>query len=172
MAADDAQLAGIFNAWAGAFSSPSLTELAHGSNLAASETTAERDGDAHAVRRAGPINGGRSTRRSRAGAHDRGEGRGAAVGGARGDPLLLLVERDGAEALPRWRTLPMRAADIAGVRFRGTRVPVGAALGGEGNGLASCRRRYDLARGDRRAGVGGGERGVRDRAGARASGRV
>lgn len=128
----------------GAFSSMLLTELEHGSNLLRNQARATVDGDG--FRLTGEkhlING--ATR------HDllislMRTAAGEAV--AFGDFTLFVVERDATvEALPRWSTLPMRGADIAGVRFHGTRVGPDAIVGKVGDGFSLVQRTLTLSRG-------------------------
>jgi len=65
---------------------------------------------------------------------------GAGLLGA-GGLSLFLIERDvSVEVLPRWRTLPVPAADNGRARFRGTLVPVGSRTGDEGIGFRLARR--------------------------------
>jgi alkylation response protein AidB-like acyl-CoA dehydrogenase len=114
-----------------------LTELPNGSNLARTATTATADGEGY--RLAGEkhlINGGTE--------HD------LLVTFARlRDGLaLFLVERDNTVvALPRWRTLPVPSADIAGVRFDGTRIGGDRMLGGPEDGFEIVQRTLALSRG-------------------------
>jgi alkylation response protein AidB-like acyl-CoA dehydrogenase len=68
--------------------------------------------------------------------------------GATAGLSLFLVERaDGVELLPRWRTLPVPAADIGGVRFDGTRVAAAARIGAEGDGFRLVQAALTLSRG-------------------------
>lgn len=113
-----------------------LTELAHGSNLAGTETRAEPlpDGRYRLTGRKDLINGG--TR------HD------LLVTLARlGDGFgMFLVERDPTvTALPRWTTLPASAADISGVRLAGT--VADSLIGGAGDGLNVLQLTLVLSRG-------------------------
>ena len=113
-----------------------LTELEHGSNLARTDT------------RADPVDGGyRLTGEKQ-----------LINGGTRHDLLvtlarladtdhfgLFLAERgDTVTALPRWRTLPAAAADISGVRLRGTPAQV---IGAPGDGLTILQLTLALSRG-------------------------
>ncbi|MBI3268962.1 MAG: acyl-CoA dehydrogenase family protein [Planctomycetes bacterium] len=67
---------------------------------------------------------------------------------ARNDFTLFLVERDATiGALPRWRTLPTRGADISGVRFRGTVVPASCVIGAEGEGFGLVQKTLIVSRG-------------------------
>ena len=128
----------------GACSSMLLTELAHGSNLLRNQARAIADGDD--FRLTGEkhlING--ATRHEllislmRTATSD---------GLAFGDFTLFVVERDDTvEALPRWSTLPMRGADIAGVRFHGTRVARDAVIGKVGDGFSVVQQTLTLSRG-------------------------
>lgn len=153
----------------GAFVSMLLTELSHGSNLLRNEVRAERgvltdDGVFVAVADAEPcthyrvtgekdlINGGvehallTTLARTRAAC----DGQGGASGALRvlSDFTLLAIERDASTVpLPRWSTLPMRAADISGVRFEGTVVPAAAVIGREGAGFRVVRRTLTVSRG-------------------------
>ena len=70
------------------------------------------------------------------------------IGGAAAGLTLLLIERDDTvQSLPRWRTLPAPAADIGGVRFAGTLVPVGQRIGEEGEGFRLVQSALTLSRG-------------------------
>jgi alkylation response protein AidB-like acyl-CoA dehydrogenase len=124
-----------------------LTELDHGSNLLRIDARAERyaagyrlSGEKHL------INGGTehdllvTLMRTRTADPDGGPGL--------RDLSLLLVERDASiRALARWRTVPAPAADISGVRFDGTRVPVDAVIGREGDGFALVQKTLKLSHG-------------------------
>jgi alkylation response protein AidB-like acyl-CoA dehydrogenase len=69
------------------------------------------------------------------------------IGGA-GGLTLLLVERDASvERLPRFRTLPAPAADIGGTRFRDTLVPAENRIGEEGEGFRLVQSALTLSRG-------------------------
>ncbi len=128
----------------GAFSSMLLTELAHGSNLLRNQARATADADG--FRLTGEkhlINGAThhdlliSLMRTA-----------TSEGVAFGDFTLFAVERDDTvEALPRWPTLPMRGADIAGVRFHGTRVGADAVIGKVGDGFSLVQKTLTLSRG-------------------------
>lgn len=153
---------------AGAFSSMLLTELPHGSNLLRNDLHAERgrlEGGAFVpvaegepcthYRLAGTkdlINGGTehdlliTFARTRRAPPDLG----AQVSPIRvlSDFTLFVIDRDASTvALPRWRTLPMRAADIAGVRFEDTLVPAERVVGKEGGGFRQVRRTLAVSRG-------------------------
>lgn len=128
----------------GSFSSMLLTELDHGSNLLRNQARATADGDG--FRLTGEkhlINGAThhdlliSLMRTA-----------SSDGVAFGDFTLFAVERDDTvEALPRWPTLPMRGADIAGVRFNGTRVGADAVIGKVGDGFSLVQKTLTLSRG-------------------------
>lgn len=128
-----------------------LSELEHGSNLLRTECRAwAEDDDYRITGEKHLINGGTEhdllvtmvrTRRSPA-------DRPLAV---LRDFSLYLVERDGTvSALPRWRTLPTRSADISGVRFTGTKVPRNALIGREGEGFPLIQKTLKLSH----AGIG------------------
>jgi alkylation response protein AidB-like acyl-CoA dehydrogenase len=129
---------------AGAFCGLLLTELDHGSNLLRNTTAAIPDGDSFTINGEKHLING-ATR------HDLlitllRTASGNAV--AFGDFSVFLVERDATvESLPRWSTLPMRAADIAGVRFHGTRVGRDALVGDIGGGFNLIQRALTLSRG-------------------------
>jgi alkylation response protein AidB-like acyl-CoA dehydrogenase len=125
-----------------------LTELEHGSNLHAHAARAEPSGagDYRITGEKQLINGGSHhsqlvallrTRVAREGEE------------ASGDFSLLWISR-GADAsvktLPRWHTLPARAADIAGVRFEGTQVGAHRRIGEEGHGFALVRQTLAFSR--------------------------
>lgn len=128
----------------GACSSMLLTELDHGSNLLRNQARATADGDD--FRLTGEkhlING--ATRHDLLISLMR---TASSEGLAFGDFTLFVVERDDTvEALPRWSTLPMRGADIAGVRFHGTRVPRSAVIGKVGDGFSLVQQTLSLSRG-------------------------
>lgn len=128
----------------GALAAMLLTELANGSNLLRNEASATPfEGGFRLAGEKHLINGG--TRHDLLLALMR-TGRGGGV--AFGDFTLLLVERDASvEALPRWSTLPARAADIAGVRFHGTVVGEDAVIGKVGDGFGVVQRLLSLSRG-------------------------
>jgi alkylation response protein AidB-like acyl-CoA dehydrogenase len=133
---------------AGAAAAMLLTELEHGSNLIRTRAAARSDGDGW--RLSGEkhlINGGRE--------HDllvallrTGESPPDRPMAVLRDFSMFLVERDSTvTALPRWRTLPARAADISGVRFDGTWVPGDALIGRKGQGFALVQRTLCLSHG-------------------------
>lgn len=64
------------------------------------------------------------------------------------DHSLLVIDRD-ATCVPlhRWATHPMRAADISGVAFEGTLVPVERRLGVEGAGFGLVKHTLTISRG-------------------------
>ncbi len=67
---------------------------------------------------------------------------------ARKDFSMLMVERDASiEPLPRWKTLPAPAADISGVQFSGTVVPMANRLGEEGAGFSLVQKTLMISRG-------------------------
>ncbi|GAA0572170.1 hypothetical protein GCM10010172_65880 [Paractinoplanes ferrugineus] len=114
-----------------------LTELAHGSNLLRNEASAAVTDDGYRlIGEKHLINGGTEhemlvtfmrTRRSPA---DR-------PMEVLRDFSVFLVDRDATTpALPRWRTVPARSADISGVRFENTAVPRTALVGREGDGFS------------------------------------
>jgi alkylation response protein AidB-like acyl-CoA dehydrogenase len=134
---------------AGAFAAMLLTELGHGSNLLRNETSARADGGAYVVDgEKHLINGGTehdllvALLRTRPAATA-----GRFLAGMR-DFTLFLIERDtSVHALPRWRTLPARSADISGVRFQRTRVPASAMIGSEGEGFAIIQKTLMMSHG-------------------------
>ena len=67
---------------------------------------------------------------------------------ARGDFTLFWLERiPGMHPLPRWRTLPARAADISGLRFDGCIVEADRVIGREHGGLATIHKTLLISRG-------------------------
>ncbi|MFN7974973.1 MAG: acyl-CoA dehydrogenase [Acidobacteriota bacterium] len=134
----------------GSFLSLALTEIAHGSDLLAGEVKAERTAAGYAVwGDKDLVNGG-----SRHGviltlARTRGrDGDRAAPLAGRRDFSILAVDRDDSvSVVRRWRTLPAAAADIASVRFSGTRVAETARIGAEGDGLALIQKTLAVSRG-------------------------
>jgi alkylation response protein AidB-like acyl-CoA dehydrogenase len=134
----------------GQFAALMLSELAYGSNLLRNEASARPDGDGYRLQGAKElINGGAE--------HDiivaflRTDGPGPAAGPRRSplrDFTLFLLERD-ATVLPhgRWRTLPVPAADISGVRFADTWVPANAVVGGVGQGFAVVQKTLMVSHG-------------------------
>lgn len=67
---------------------------------------------------------------------------------ARGDFTLFWLERvEGMSPLPRWRTLPARAADISGLRFDGCIVEANRVIGRENGGLATVHKTLMISRG-------------------------
>lgn len=134
---------------AGAAAALLLTELEHGSNLLGNEAAARPDGACFVL--SGEkhlINGGTEhellVALMRTGARGPSGPRVAALR----DFTLFLVERDSTvAALPRWRTLPARAADISGVRFAGTRVPAEAVIGAVGDGFAVVQKTLMVSHG-------------------------
>lgn len=129
---------------AGAFCGLLLTELDHGSNLLRNTTAATPDGDRFVIHGEKHLINGATH-------HDLlitllRTASGNAV--AFGDFSVFLVERDATvESLPRWSTLPMRAADIAGVRFHNTKVGRDALVGDIGGGFNLIQRALTLSRG-------------------------
>lgn len=130
---------------AGAFAAMLLTELDHGSNLLRNEAAAvphetggwRLSGEKHLINGATRHDVLVSLMRT---------ARGGAV--AFGDFTVFCVDRDDSvEALPRWSTLPARAADIAGVRFHGTHVPEDSVVGKLGDGFSLVQRTLTLSRG-------------------------
>ncbi|MEV4702007.1 acyl-CoA dehydrogenase family protein [Actinoplanes sp. NPDC049316] len=131
---------------AGEVVSLALTEQAHGSDLLAGDLSAQPlpsggwrlDGEKWLINNA-----------TRAGmvcvlARTRPEG------GARGFSLLLV---DKAALTPgSWRALPavpthgVRGADISGIAFTGARVPAGALIGAEGEGLETILKGFQITR--------------------------
>nr|WP_276604206.1 acyl-CoA dehydrogenase family protein [Nannocystis pusilla] len=129
----------------GAFAAMLLTELDHGSNLLRNEAAAapHPDGGYRLSGEKHLING--ATHHDVLVALMR-TARGGAV--AFGDFSVFCVDRDDSvEALPRWSTLPARAADIAGVRFHGTHVPEDSLVGKLGDGFSLVQRTLTLSRG-------------------------
>lgn len=128
----------------GAFCGLLLTELDHGSNLLRNQTSAAPDGDGFRVTGEKHLING-ATR------HDLlisllRTASGNAI--AFGDFSVFVVERDATvEPLPRWSTLPARAADISGVRFHGTRVGRDDLVGEIGGGFNLIQRALTLSRG-------------------------
>jgi alkylation response protein AidB-like acyl-CoA dehydrogenase len=154
IAATPEQLRRIFaRVRGGASASMLLTELAHGSNLLANEARATREGEAYRLDGEKDLINGASRHEllfvlARTGDAGRAAGAAEAPLAGRGDFTFLFVERGaGVEALPRWRTLPAPAADIAGVRFSGTRVPLENAIGGEGEGFPVVQKALAVSRG-------------------------
>jgi alkylation response protein AidB-like acyl-CoA dehydrogenase len=150
--ASDEQLQRAFDrVESGAYCALLLTERQHGSNLLANQTSAhavanlvaryEVKGEKHL------INGG--THHELLMTFVR-TAQGAAKLGfaARNDFSLLMIERDATvEALPKWQTLPAPAADISGVRFRGTLVPAINRIGEEGSGFSLIQKTLMISRG-------------------------
>jgi alkylation response protein AidB-like acyl-CoA dehydrogenase len=155
---------------AGAFGSILLTEIENGSNLLRNTSVAERgvigaDGvfaplsDPRAVathyRLTGDkhlINGGIHHDVFVALLRTRAPGDGSApIDGLRAteDFSMFYVWRDVPGVLPgdRWRTLPVPAADISGVRFAGAIVPSSQLVGGEGNGFSLAQKTLTISRG-------------------------
>lgn len=129
----------------GAFAAMLLTELDHGSNLLRNQASAEPHpgggfrltGEKHLINGATHHDVLVALMRT---------ARGGAV--AFGDFTVLCMERDDTvEALPRWGTLPARAADIAGVRFHDTHVPEDSIVGKLGDGFSLIQRTLTLSRG-------------------------
>jgi alkylation response protein AidB-like acyl-CoA dehydrogenase len=139
-----------------------LTELGHGSDLLATETFAElghqvdgrfspceADDATHARIRGDKqlINGGSKHRLLVVLARTRlaspADGRLGA-----GDLSLFCVERDhSVEALPKWQTSAAPGADIAGVRFHDTVVPLDSLVGELGDGIAVLNKTLAMSRG-------------------------
>lgn len=156
----------------GAAAALSLSELAHGSNLARTETRADagylRDGTFQSVttsqevpthyRLRGEkhlINGATKHRllivlaRTR----DADSSRPGPLGSF-ADFSLFMIDRDenaAAEraltALPRWRTSPVKGADISGVRFDDLYLPSASMIGERGQGLMIVNRALMISRG-------------------------
>ena len=132
---------------AGARAAMLLSEQATGSNLAGTQTVAERDGDGYRltgekqlinlVRRADLWMTLARTAPPAAGP----------LGATAGLSLFLVEPGDGVELLPRISTLPVPAADIGGARFRAARVPAGALIGAEGDGFRIVQAALTLSRG-------------------------
>ncbi|MFI6743399.1 acyl-CoA dehydrogenase family protein [Nonomuraea sp. NPDC050451] len=134
---------------AGASAAMLLTELDHGSNLLRNRAAARRgdggftlEGEKHL------INGGSehdllmAFLRTRPGPPSE-----QRLAGLR-DFSLFLLERDATvEPLPRWRTMPVRAADISGVRFRDTWAADDAVVGRLGDGFAIVQKSLMLSHG-------------------------
>ncbi len=67
---------------------------------------------------------------------------------ALGDHSVFAIDRDATcEPLRRWATHPARAADISGVRFRGTVVPASCRIGAEGSGFGLIKHTLTISRG-------------------------
>jgi hypothetical protein len=123
-----------------------LSELDAGSNLLAIRTTADRSPTGYVVhgekqlinmvRRADLLV---TLARTSAPA--------GGLGAASGLSLFLIVRDATVENLPRWRTSPVPAADIGGVRFDGTAVGAEALLGEEGQGFGLVQKSLALSRG-------------------------
>jgi len=128
----------------GAFASLLLTEWNHGSNLVRNETRAELKADRYVVRGAKQlINGGREHEilmvLARSDDHD--------AGGALSAHTLFALERsEGVRSLSRWRTLPVRGADISNVEID-VAVPNDRVVGAPGEGFSVIRRTLTLSRG-------------------------
>jgi len=127
-----------------------LSEWSHGSDLGATETRAEREpGEPGHYRITGEkqlINMGRRAELLMTLARTSPAQTGG-LGGA-GGLSLFLIERDATvDPLPRWRMLPVPAADIGGARFRGTMVSAGRRIGEEGEGFRLVQSALTLSRG-------------------------
>lgn len=126
-----------------------LSEWEHGSDLARIETRAEAgDGGFRLSGEKHLINGGREASLLVTLA------RTGEAGGSRGpfapssELSVFFVERDETvEAIASRRTLPTPAADISGVRFRGTVVGEDALVGERGEGFSLAQRALTLSRG-------------------------
>ncbi len=149
LAATPEQLAGIgAKVAAGARAAMLLSEWATGSNLAGTQARAERiDGDRYAITGEKQlINLARRADLFMTLARTAPPGAGP-LGATAGLSLFLVERGDGVELLPRWRTVPVPAADIAGARFAGTRVGAGALIGAEGDGFRLVQAALTLSRG-------------------------
>lgn len=150
LAATDAQRVRIFaRVRGGASCALLLSELEHGSNLLRNQARAERVSSTH-FRLEGEkhlING--ATRHELLFALMRTRpGDGSSPLASRGDFTVFCAERDDTvEVLPRHRTLPATGADIAGARFRGTRVSADAVIGREGDGFGLIQKTLIVSRG-------------------------
>jgi alkylation response protein AidB-like acyl-CoA dehydrogenase len=142
-----------------------LTEREHGSDLLSTETRAERgaldpdgafrpiaeDGAASRFRLRGHkhlINGGARAQLlvTLARTRERSEERLSAFGSP-GELSLFLVPRDPSVGSPgKERTLPVAAAEIAGVVFDDTIVPASALVGREGEGFSLVQRALAISR--------------------------
>ncbi|MCK1816379.1 acyl-CoA dehydrogenase family protein [Streptomyces sp. XM4011] len=118
----------------GAWVALGITERAHGADLLASETTVRRDGDGYLVDGEKWLinNAGRARYVCLLARHpDR--------TGMRSLSFVLMdlaaLPPTAYTILPRITTHGMRAAQIAGIRFHGARVPAGALIGRPGSGL-------------------------------------
>lgn len=128
----------------GAFCGLLLTELDHGSNLLRNQTAATPDGDGFRVTGEKHLINGATRHDLLVSLLRTASGNAVAFG----DFSVFVVERDATiEPLPRWSTLPARAADIAGVRFHGTRVGRDALVGDIGGGFNLIQRALTLSRG-------------------------
>lgn len=146
----------------GASTSLLLTELPSSSDLLSNEARAEpgrlvegafvpggEDPTHYRVRGAKHlINGGREHELLITLLRTRDGDRGASLLRALSDHSLLVIDRD-ATCVPlhRWATHPMRAADISGVAFEGTLVPVERRLGVEGAGFGLIKHTLTISRG-------------------------
>ncbi len=139
-----------------------LSEWPHGSHLLATDTRAERgrlDGGRFVASASGEptdtyrVSGEKQlinlgTRARLLTTLVRTSPRAAGVLGGAGGLTMLLIERDDTvEALPRWRTLPVPAADVGGARFRETLVPTRNRIGDEGEGFRLVQSALTLSRG-------------------------
>jgi alkylation response protein AidB-like acyl-CoA dehydrogenase len=147
----------------GAFSALLLSELPHGSNLVRNEARAERgtldqtgafvparDACSHYRVRGEKhlINGGHHHELLFALLRTRDPAPRDPAVRAMTDFSMFWVERgETTSSLPRWTTAPARAADISGVAFDDTLVPVEQRLGAEGQGFSIVRRTLTLSRG-------------------------
>ncbi len=146
-----------------------LTELAHGSNLLRNEAHAEPVrvdthgqleevddprhathfrlyGEKHLIN--GGIEHGTMVTLMRTRGFGRDPSRKPSLLGERGDfSLFYLARGAGVESLPRWPTLPTRAADISGVRFEGALAPAQQIIGGVGAGMSVIQRTLSVSRG-------------------------
>jgi alkylation response protein AidB-like acyl-CoA dehydrogenase len=149
----------------GAFSSMLLTELSNGSNLLRNQVTAERgvfdevsgfvavpdDAPCTHYRLEGEkdlINGATEHALLVTLARTRASSAGESALQRLSHFTMFVIERDATTVpMPRWATLPMRGADIAGLRFEGTVVPASAIVGREGGGFKVVRRTLTVSRG-------------------------
>jgi alkylation response protein AidB-like acyl-CoA dehydrogenase len=143
-ASDELRVAAFARVEAGDFASLALTELAYGSDLLSIETRADRDGDGYRVHgEKDMINGGTEHAILVALARTRARTGSSGLEG-RGDLSVMWCSREGVTALPRWKTLPGRAADISGLCFDNAPAQ---RIGDEGDGFGIIQKTLLVSRG-------------------------